>query len=77
MLLALPVNGHALIGPTQFDWAELCFVHLGVRPSQHDLDGSKVKLTWLAHHFGDVTQHEHDVEQLQRFNFFQYDSLLF
>ena len=38
MLTGMPVDGNPVIDPTNFDWAELCFMHLGVRPTANDLD---------------------------------------
>ncbi|KAH1249578.1 Serine/threonine-protein phosphatase 7 long form [Glycine max] len=40
---------------------------LGVRPQEGELQGSVVKLSWLAHHFSEINIHDGNVEQLQRF----------
>ncbi|KAH1228120.1 Serine/threonine-protein phosphatase 7 long form [Glycine max] len=40
---------------------------LGVRPQEGELQGSVVKLSWLAHHFSQINIHDGNVEQLQRF----------
>ena len=77
MLMGLPVDGNPVIDPTHLDWAELCFMHLGVRPTKDDLDGSKIKLSWLANHFADVADHEHDNEQLRRSIFSKFNNLIF
>ena len=67
VLLGLPVDGAPLIGQTNLDWAELCEELLGVRPQEGELQGSVVKLSWLAHHFSQINNHDGNVEQLQRF----------
>ncbi|KAH1221941.1 Serine/threonine-protein phosphatase 7 long form [Glycine max] len=59
--------GAPLIGQTNLDWAELCEELLGVRPQEGELQGSVVKLSWLAHHFSEINIHDGNVEQLQRF----------
>ena len=51
ILLGLRVDGSPLIGPKNLDWADLCEKLLGVRPQEGELQGSVVKLSWLAHHF--------------------------
>ena len=67
VLLGLRVDGVPLIGPTNLDWADLCEELLGVRPQKGELQGSVVKLSWLAHHFSQINNHDGNVEQLQRF----------
>ncbi|KAH1188520.1 Serine/threonine-protein phosphatase 7 long form [Glycine max] len=47
--------------------AELREELLGVRPQEGELQGSVVKLSWLAHHFSEINIHDGNVEQLQRF----------
>ncbi|KAL5123168.1 Serine/threonine-protein phosphatase 7 long form [Glycine soja] len=54
ILLGLHVDGAPLIGQTNLDWAELC-------------EEFVVKLSWLAHHFLQINNHDGNVEQLQRF----------
>ncbi|KAH1266449.1 Serine/threonine-protein phosphatase 7 long form [Glycine max] len=56
VLLGLRTDGAPLIGSTNLDWADLC-----------ELEGSVVKLSWLAHHFSHINIDEGNVEQLQRF----------
>ena len=56
VLLGLHTEGAPLIGQTNLDWAELCEELLGVRPQEGELQGSVVKLSWLAHHFFDVVE---------------------
>ena len=48
VLLGLRIEGAPLIGPTNLDWADLCVELLGVRPQEDKLEGSVVKLSWLA-----------------------------
>ncbi|KAL5161654.1 Serine/threonine-protein phosphatase 7 long form [Glycine soja] len=67
VLLGLRTDGAPLIGSTNLDWADLCEELLGVRPQENELEGSVVKLTWLAHHFSHINIDEGNVEQLQRF----------
>ncbi|KAH1250391.1 Serine/threonine-protein phosphatase 7 long form [Glycine max] len=67
VLLGLHTEGAPLIGQTNLDWAELCEELLGVRPQEGELQGSVVKLSWLAHHFLEINIHDGNVEQLQRF----------
>jgi len=67
VLLGLRVDGAPLIGQTNFDWAELCEELLGVRPQEGELQGSVVKLSWLANHFSQINNYDGNVEQLQRF----------
>ncbi|KAH1197598.1 Serine/threonine-protein phosphatase 7 long form [Glycine max] len=67
VLLGLHTKGAPLIGQTNLDWAELCEELLGVRPQEGELQGSVVKLSWLAHHFSELNIHDGNVEQLQRF----------
>ncbi|KAL5153211.1 Serine/threonine-protein phosphatase 7 long form [Glycine soja] len=67
VLLGLRVDGAPLIDQTNLDWAELCEELLGVRPQEGELQGSVVKLSWLAHHFSKINIHDGNIEQLQRF----------
>ncbi|KAL5173078.1 Serine/threonine-protein phosphatase 7 long form [Glycine soja] len=67
VLLGLHTEGAPLIGQTNLDWAELCEELLGVRPQEGELQGSVVKLSWLAHHFLEINIYDDNVEQLQRF----------
>ncbi|KAH1190236.1 Serine/threonine-protein phosphatase 7 long form [Glycine max] len=50
--------GVPLIGPTNLDWADLCDELLGVRPQEGEIEGSVVKLSWLAHHFSQLNNHD-------------------
>ncbi|KAL5141981.1 Serine/threonine-protein phosphatase 7 long form [Glycine soja] len=67
VLLGLRTDGAPLIGSTNLDWANLCEELLGVRPHEGELEGSVVKLSWLAHHFSHINIHDGNVDQLQRF----------
>jgi len=67
VLLGLYVDGAPLIGPTNLEWDDLCEELLGVRPLEGELQGSVVKLNWLAQHFSQLNNHDGDVQQLQRF----------
>ncbi|XP_028206329.1 serine/threonine-protein phosphatase 7 long form homolog [Glycine soja] len=67
VLLGLRTNGAPLIGSTNLVWADLCEELLGVRPQEGEIEGSVVKLSWLAHHFSHINIDEGNVEQLQRF----------
>ncbi|KAH1226304.1 Serine/threonine-protein phosphatase 7 long form [Glycine max] len=62
----LRVDGLPLIGPTNLNWADLCEELLGVRPQEGEIKGSVVKLSWLAHHFAQINNHD-DEEQVRRF----------
>ncbi|KAH1232461.1 Serine/threonine-protein phosphatase 7 long form [Glycine max] len=63
ILLGLRTDGAPLIGSTNLDWADLCEELLG----EGELEGSVIKLSWLAHHFSHINIDEGNVEQLQRF----------
>ncbi|KAH1195537.1 Serine/threonine-protein phosphatase 7 long form [Glycine max] len=67
VLLGLRSDGAPLIGSTNLVWADLCEELLGVRPQEREIEGSVVKLSWLAHHFSDINIDEGNIEQLQRF----------
>ncbi|KAH1198040.1 Serine/threonine-protein phosphatase 7 long form [Glycine max] len=67
VLLGLRIDGAPLIGPTNLDWTGLCEELLGVRLQERELEGSVVKLSWLAHHFPKLNNHDGNVEHLQRF----------
>ncbi|KAH1199659.1 Serine/threonine-protein phosphatase 7 long form [Glycine max] len=67
ILLGLRTDGAPLIGSKNLDWADLCEELLGVRPQEGEIEGSVVKLSWLAHHFSHINIDEGNVEQLQRF----------
>ncbi|KAH1254114.1 Serine/threonine-protein phosphatase 7 long form [Glycine max] len=67
VLLGLRSDGAPLIGSTNLVWADLCEELLGVRPQEGEIEGSVVKLSWLAHHFSDINIDEGNIEQLQRF----------
>ncbi|KAH1233252.1 Serine/threonine-protein phosphatase 7 long form [Glycine max] len=67
VLLGLRTDGAPLIGSTNLDWADLCEELLGVKPQEGELEGSVVKLSWLAHHFSHINIHDDNIEQLQRF----------
>ncbi|KAL5137559.1 Serine/threonine-protein phosphatase 7 long form [Glycine soja] len=67
VLLGLRIDGAPLIGSTNLVWADLCEELLGVRPQEGEIEGSVVKLSWLAHHFSHINIDEGNVEQLQRF----------
>ncbi|KAH1241546.1 Serine/threonine-protein phosphatase 7 long form [Glycine max] len=66
LLGLLCVDGLPLIGPTNLNWADLCEELLGVRPQEGEIKGSVVKLSWLAHHFAQINNHN-DEEQVRRF----------
>ena len=68
VLLGLRVDGLPLIGPTNLNWADLCEKLLGVRPQpqEGEIKGSVIKLSWLAHHFAQINNHD-DEEQVRRF----------
>ncbi|KAH1188559.1 Protein MAIN-LIKE 2 [Glycine max] len=63
----LRVDGSPLIGPTNLNWADLCEELLGVRPQQGELQGSMIKLSWLAHHFPQLNNHDGNLQQVERF----------
>ncbi|KAL5184599.1 Serine/threonine-protein phosphatase 7 long form [Glycine soja] len=67
VLLGLRIDGAPLIGSTNLVWADLCEELLGVRPQEGEIEGSVVKLSWLAHHFSHINIDEGNIEQLQRF----------
>ncbi|KAL5184335.1 Serine/threonine-protein phosphatase 7 long form [Glycine soja] len=67
VLLGLRTDGAPLIGSKNLDWVDLCEELLGVRPQEGELEGSVVKLSWLAHHFSHINIDEGNIEQLQRF----------
>ncbi|KAL5191110.1 Serine/threonine-protein phosphatase 7 long form [Glycine soja] len=67
VLLGLRSDGAPLIGSTNLVWADLCEELLGVKPQEGEIEGSVVKLSWLAHHFSDINIDEGNIEQLQRF----------
>ncbi|KAL5176260.1 Serine/threonine-protein phosphatase 7 long form [Glycine soja] len=56
-LLRLHVDESPLIGPTNLSWVNLCEELLGVRPEEGELQGSMIKLSWLAHYFPDLNNH--------------------
>ena len=56
-----------LIGPTNLSWVNLCEELLGVRPEEGELQGSMIKLSWLAHYFPDLNNHGGNLEQVERF----------
>ncbi|KAL5185146.1 Serine/threonine-protein phosphatase 7 long form [Glycine soja] len=64
VLLGLRVDGLPLIGPTNLNWTDLCEELLGVRPQEGEIKGSVVKLSWLAHHFAQINNHD-DEEQVR------------
>lgn len=61
------MDGSPLIGPTNLSWADLCEELSGVRPEEGELQGSMIKLSWLAHHFLDLNNHGGNLEQVERF----------
>ena len=65
VLLGLRTDGTPLIGSTNLDWADLCEELLGVKPQEGELEGSVVKLSWLAHHFSHINIDDGNAEQLQ------------
>jgi len=67
VLLRLRVDGLPLIGPINLDWVDLCEELLGVRPQEGELQGKVVKLSWLAHHFAQINNHDGNLEQVERF----------
>ncbi|KAH1197669.1 Serine/threonine-protein phosphatase 7 long form [Glycine max] len=46
--------------------ADLCEELLGVRPQEGEIKGNVVKLSWLAHHFAQINNHDNE-EQVRRF----------
>ncbi|KAH1249497.1 Serine/threonine-protein phosphatase 7 long form [Glycine max] len=67
VLLGLRTDRAPLIGSTNLVWADLCEELLGVIPQEGEIEGSVVKLSWLAHHFSHINIDEGNIEQLQRF----------
>ncbi|KAL5152190.1 Serine/threonine-protein phosphatase 7 long form [Glycine soja] len=65
ILLGLGVDESPLIGPTNFNWADLCEELLGVRPQEDELQGSVVKLSWLTRHFAQLNNHDDNLQQLE------------
>ncbi|KAL5129019.1 Serine/threonine-protein phosphatase 7 long form [Glycine soja] len=63
----LRVDVSPLIGPTNLSWADLCEELLGVRPEEGELQGTMIKLSWLAHHFPDLNNHCGNLEQVEKF----------
>ena len=51
VVLGFRVNGSPLIGPINLNWTDLGGELLGVRPEEGELQGSMIKLSWLAQHF--------------------------
>jgi len=46
--LGLNVDGLPIVGPTMFDWEEMCDTYLGTTPVKGEsLIGSQVKLKWF------------------------------
>ena len=48
-------------------WVDLCEELLGVKSEEGELQGSMIKLSWLAHHFPDLNNHNDNLEQVERF----------
>ncbi|KAL5137369.1 Serine/threonine-protein phosphatase 7 long form [Glycine soja] len=67
ILLGLLVDESPLIGPTNLDWTDLCEKLLGVRSQEGELQGSTIKLSWLAHHFPQLNNHDGNLQQVKRF----------
>ncbi|KAL5185311.1 Serine/threonine-protein phosphatase 7 long form [Glycine soja] len=67
VLLGFRVDGSPLIGPTNLNWADLCGELLGVRPEEGELQGSLIKLSWLAQHFPELNNHDGNLQQVERF----------
>ena len=67
ILLGLRTDGAPLIGSTNLNWADLCEELLGVRPQEGEIEGSVVKLSWLAHHFPQLNNPDGNIQQLARF----------
>ena len=67
VLLGLCVDGSPLIDPINLDWDDLCKELLGVRPQEGELQGTTIKLSWLAHHFPQLNNHDGNLQQLERF----------
>ena len=67
VLLGFRVDGSPLIGPTNLNWADLCGELLRVRPEEGELQGSLIKLSWLAQHFPEVNNHDDNLQQVERF----------
>jgi len=64
VLLGLCVDGSPLISPTNLDWTDLCEELLGVISQEGELQGSTIKLSWLAHHFPQLNNHDNNLQQL-------------
>ncbi|KAH1233335.1 Serine/threonine-protein phosphatase 7 long form [Glycine max] len=48
-------------------WADLCEELLGVRLEEGVLQGSMIKLNWLAQHFPELNNHDDNLQQVERF----------
>ena len=48
--LGLRVDGRPVIGPTYYDWKQMCIKYIGVVPPENALVGSTLKLKWLKEH---------------------------
>jgi len=66
ILLGLRVDWSPLIGPTNLNLVDLCEELLGVRPEEGELKGSMIKLSWLAHHFPQLNNHDDNLQQVER-----------
>jgi len=64
VLLGLRVDESPLIGPTNLNWVDLCEELLGVRPQESELQGNMIKLSWLAHHFPELNNHDGNLQQV-------------
>ncbi|KAF1864589.1 hypothetical protein Lal_00039218, partial [Lupinus albus] len=54
--LQIRVNGLPIVGPTYFDWNEICEELLGkVLGDEQDMKGYELKLTWLFDNFETLT----------------------
>lgn len=51
VLFGLRITGRPVTGSNNFIWADLLEEHLGLRPPREELDGQKLKLTWLRDNF--------------------------
>ena len=48
--LCLHVDDGPIIGPTYYDWEQMCVEYIGVVPLENALVGSTLKLKWLKEH---------------------------
>ncbi|KAL5142177.1 Serine/threonine-protein phosphatase 7 long form [Glycine soja] len=61
--LCLHVDDGPIIGPTYYDWEQMCVEYIGVVPLENALVGSTLKLKWLKEHMLTLPV-EHTPQQL-------------